>query len=393
MLNGFRVGVNGSVAMAVGGHPYSFSKSQMLSFIRDPRLLAKTMLPTLEAGSPYAGMSLNQVEHNKAALAFLSVRAKAEFASSHSGMYSKFLEGLFFTPYDYKHFGYVSPFTNRYDAPTVNAMNRLSATVDKFAAVLGKQAGSTVSGTLGVLNTVGGWATTALKHMPFAGGVLATAAGWAAGMGISGAVRKVGGFLSKFAEKLPILGRIGSVLGGVGIAGEAGVSFLTGWNIGKLLDKWFPHLTGGIGKTIVGGVLGLFDATKAFFSWIAGSSNGVESALKNAHHAFSFMFKGLAEIGKVLGLWTPATPLTTQAAHIYDNYMKKHMQPDGALPVAPQVAPVVAPTAAGTTSHLHVYLHGDGSNKDIAHHVAQALKSVVTGEGRSTARPLAAGIG
>ncbi len=397
MLNGFHVGVNGSVAMAVGGHPYAFSRRQMLSFISDPRLLAKTMLPTLEAGSPYAGMSLRQVERDKAALSFLSVRAKAELASSHSGMYSKFLEGLFFTPHDYRHFGEVSPFTNKYDAPVVNALNRLSGNLDKLGDVIGKQAGPMVAGVVGGLGAAAGWVTSAAAHHPWVGKAMAVGSLVATGIGISGIVKGIGTFLSK----VPAFGLLGRGVGLLGDAGMLGTAGFGGWEIGKILDKVFPKFTGGLGKDIVGGWLGIFDAMKAFFSWISGNTKGVVHDIHQMTHAFSFMAHGLTDMAQAVGISIGSSPLhAAEKRALASSWMGakgsavinsfgKYDPTTGELPVT------YTETEKGKSaaSRLDVYLHGEDNTKDIAHAIAQSLQRVVTGEGRNTARPLASGVG
>ena len=390
MLAGVHVGLQGNLGMAVGGHVYRFNRQQMLGFLKHPQKLTEAFLPLIEQGSKYAGWSLSQIESNRHARQYIATHAKAMLGNLGSGIFTTFMEGYLLTQAERRRFGANTPFTEKDNSKLLRSLGVLSQNMEKLGDVIGKQASPIVTSVIGGLSGATKWLTSFVSHHPWVGQAMTVGSLVATGVGISGMVGKIGAFIS---SKIPMLGWLGKGMGFLGNAGMLGSAAFGGWEIGKLLDEWFPHLTGGIGKTIVGGVLGLFDATKAFFSWIAGNSSGVTSALKHARHAFSFMFKGLAEIGKVLGLWTPATPLDTKAAHIYDNYLKKHTQPDGALPVAPQVAPIGSPTAAGTTSHLHVYLHGNGSNKEIAHHIAHALKSVVTGEGIKTARPLAAGIG
>ena len=389
MLAGIHVGLQGNLGMAVGGHVYKFNRQQMLGFLKHPQTLTKAFLPLIEEGSKYAGWSLSQVENNRAARQYVSTHSQTILGNLHSGIFTLFREGFLLTQGERKRFGGNTLFTEKDNSKLLKSMGVLGQNLDKLGDIIGKQSSPMITGVIGGLSGATKWFTSLVSHHPWIGPAMTAGSLVATGVGISGVVRMLGGLLSR----VPMLGMLGKGIGFLGDAGMLGTAAFGGWEIGKILDKAFPKFTGGIGKTIVGGVLGLFDATKAFFSWIAGSSSGVESALKHARHAFSFMFKGLDEIGKFLGLWTPSTSLNTKAAHIYDNYLKKHTQTDGALPIDSHAAPLISPTAPGGASHVHVYLHGDGSNKEIAHHVAQALKSVVTAGGISTARPLASGVG
>jgi hypothetical protein len=208
----------------------------------------------------------------------------------------------------------------------------------------------------------------------------------------------LGGLLSK----VPMLGWLGKGVGLLGSAGMLGTAAFGGWEIGKILDKAFPHITAGLGKGSVGFVMSIFDAMKAFLSWVSGNGKGVAHDLHSIGSAFSFMTKGLNEMLKPFGVAPFLHSSLTSAEHLSmrRTWLGKlgmvQVKSFGKYDVSTGELPVTyTETEKGksTSSRIDVYLHGDDSTKEIAHHIAHALKSVVTGEGIKTARPLAAGIG
>ena len=216
MLAGIHVGLQGNLGMAVGGHVYKFNRQQMLGFLKHPQTLTKAFLPLIEEGSKYAGWSLSQVEHNRAARRYVSTHSQTILGNLHSGIFTLFREGFLLTQGERKRFGGNTPFTGKDNSKLLKSMGVLGNNLDKLGDIIGKQSSPMITGVIGGLSGATKWVTSLVAHNPWIGPAMTTGSLVATGIGISGVVRMLGGLLSR----VPMLGMLGK---GIGFMGDAGM--------------------------------------------------------------------------------------------------------------------------------------------------------------------------
>lgn len=398
MLAGVHVGLQGNLGMAVGGHVYKFNRQQMLGFLKNPQMLTKAFLPLVEQGSKYTGWSLNQVEHNSAAKAYIATHAKAMLGNLGSGIFSLFMEGYLLNRFERNRYGGNTPFTEKDNSKLLKSLGVLHQSLDKLGDIIGKQSSPMITNVIGGLSGATRWFTSLVSHHPWIGPAMTTGSLVATGIGVSGIVRMLGGLLSK----VPMLGWLGKGVGLLGSAGMLGTAAFGGWEIGKILDKAFPHITGGLGKGSVGFVMSIFDAMKAFLSWVSGNGKGVAHDLHSIGSAFSFMTKGLNEMLKPFGVAPFLHSSLTSAEHLsmrrtwLNKFGSVHINSFGKYDVSTGELPVTyTETEKGksTTSRLDVYLHGDEGTKSIAAAIARHIANVNTAEGMKLSRSHTIGVG
>ncbi len=384
MLDHMRLGVNGSLALAVGGHPYKIDKSQMLRYLADPVAFTKRFLPMLETGTPYTGMSLAQIDKNPAAKRAIGLAAAQALKASHSGLYTLFQEGLLLTPHELRRYGTNTTFTNKNDSPLVNAMNSLEASLDKLWMRIGKVAD--VTGVMQGISKGASWLNTAMGVPAIAHGVL--------GLGAFGLLG-----LAKIGSKLGFLGSLKALGTLIGRVSELSMAAYGGWQIGKTLDAVFPKTTASVGKIVAGTVLTVFNAAKVFFAWISGNANSITSALKSLQHSLSFIGKGFHELANLIDPSAHKGKLhsierkvlnstyTGPLGDIYATHIGKDR--NGELPVDY----MHTQGRIHTENHFTVHVHPGESPSEIQMAIVDALKSVVHASGRNTSSSLAHGIG
>ncbi len=337
MMNmGLHIGV-GNLAAAVGGHPFMLSSATQQGIMKNYVSWSRShLIPGLERAAGMTPTPVGQLTH--AQYATLSKEAGIAFGA----------QPVLF------HMAEAALTMNRFETAVVRAttsvhtMNRASNTVGKTLGTMGAQIGE-IGGTIGGdFRSSQVWKLFAEGGLGLTGGILHLMGNKSYGKPITNILSGMSG-VSMGLGVAGIGARFGMSALGSGLGAILGVpaALLTGWEIGKLLDKISIVRTSAL--TVVTGIMGLF--------------NDLKSLVLPAEH----IVKGFVSF-----LSSDASAQTAYSSM-------------GGASASWGGAPSITINVHGNATH--------GTVRQIGAAVTNALKGATYGAGQHTASPLSGGHG